>query len=100
MMGKRTFWTGIALGAIVGGLTALLDQDARRYVKDTCSEAKRSTSFYLNNPSEAVQTVRKTVKTLNENLGKGAASAMNALEQLEQTLEKRDNQPNQIKLLK
>lgn len=85
-MGKRTLWTGIALGAVAGGLTALLDKDARKYVKDTAVQAKSTTEFYINNPSLTVSKVKGTVKTLNENLAKGAESAMNALDKYEKSL--------------
>lgn len=97
-MGKRIFWTGIVLGAVAGGLTALLDKDARHYVKDTVSQAKSTTRFYINNPSEAVSSIRKTVNMLNENLGKGAVTAMDALEKLEQSLDEKHAE-NDIKII-
>lgn len=95
-MGRKRFWTGIVIGAIAGGLTTLLDRETRNYVKKTCSEAKSTTQFYLNNPSLTVSKVRGAVQTLNANLAKGAETAMNTLDKLEQSLDKQNNQNQDI----
>lgn len=97
-MGKRTLWTGIALGAVAGGLTALLDKDVRKHVKNSCVQAKSTTEFYLNNPSLTVSKVRGSVRTLNENLAKGADTAMNALDKYEKSLDKKEDNDDYIDL--
>lgn len=92
-MGKKTFWTGIITGAVIGGLVTLFDKDARIYVKKTCSQTKATTQYYFNHPSETVRKVRSGVQTLQTNLVKGAETAMNTLDKLEQSLDKKDHQP-------
>ena len=99
-MGKRILCTGIIIGAVIGGLTALIDRDARGYVKEKSSVLRLKTSYYVRNPSVAVHNMRSSVDQLNKSLTSGAEGTINALEQLEKTLEKISTKDSQVKLLK
>lgn len=87
-MGKRTLITGIVVGASLGGLVSLLNEDARNYAKELVTSSCNTLSYYAKNPSEAVSTVRDTVLTLNETIESNTGSAVNALEQVESSLNK------------
>ncbi|MBP1970621.1 gas vesicle protein [Virgibacillus natechei] len=87
-MGKRKLFIGIITGAAIGGFAALLDRETRNYTKNKINSMKRSTGNIVNNPSEAVHNVRIALDKFNENFPSGATSVMNALEQVENTLDK------------
>ncbi|OZU87733.1 hypothetical protein CIL03_15315 [Virgibacillus indicus] len=87
-MGKRKLFLGVAIGAAAGGLVTLFDKETRDYTKEKFNTAKASSSYFIQNPSEAVHNVRTAFDTFNQNFASGADSAINALEQVENTLEK------------
>lgn len=87
-MGKRKLLTGVIVGAVVGGLTALVNKEARTYTKNKVKEKTKQTKYYLKNPSIAVRNVRKSVEKFNEKLEEGSTSTLQALEQIEETLDK------------
>lgn len=87
-MGKNKLCRGIMIGAIVGGIVALFDKDARDYAKGKMTDTSTKTKYFLNHPSEAIHNVRMTVDQLNRDLAKGVESTVNALEQVETTLDK------------
>src|SRR5699024_5771445 len=87
-MGKRKLYTGIAIGAAVGGLIALLDRDARSYAKQKFHDAKDATMYYAKHPSEGVQNIKDKYGQFNTTFTSGADNAINALEQVEETIEK------------
>ena len=87
-MGKNKLIRGILIGAVVGGVVALFDKDARAYAKKKAVDTSTTTKYFLKNPSEAIHNVRMTVDRLNRDLTKGVESTVNALEQVEETLEK------------
>lgn len=87
-MGRSKLYTGILVGAIVGGLTALMNKETRWYVKGKVTKATTCTKYYLSHPSEAVRNVRVSFDDFNENFKSSAESAINALEQIEDTLDK------------
>ncbi|WP_337019238.1 YtxH domain-containing protein [Oceanobacillus massiliensis] len=87
-MGKRKLLMGITLGAIVGGATALFDREAREYAKDKLTAAKSNSSYFMSHPSEAVHNLRDAFDQFNQTFADGAANAINALEQVETTLDK------------
>src|SRR5699024_2898707 len=87
-MGKRKLYTGIAIGAAVGGLIALLDRDARSYAKQKFHDAKDATMYYAKHQSEGVQNIKDKYEQFNKTFTSGADNAMNALEQVEETIEK------------
>lgn len=87
-MGRRKLYTGIFIGAVVGGLTALINKEARVYAKNKWRTTTKFTKYYLKNPSEAVRNVRISFDEFNKNFTSGAESTVNALEQIEETLDK------------
>ncbi|GIO24911.1 YtxH domain-containing protein [Oceanobacillus sp. J11TS1] len=90
-MGKRKIILGVVAGAVIGGATALFDKEARSYACGKVKEIKDSSSYYISNPSEAIQGLQKTVDKVNQIFESGSSNAMNALEQVEQTLDKVTN---------
>lgn len=86
MKGKTTFWTGIIAGATLGGLLSLLNDDARHYVKEKTNQTSEQLSYYKGNPTETVHKVKQTVLSLNETVSKNTKSALNALEQVEKSM--------------
>lgn len=67
-MGKNKLWVGIVLGALAGGLLALTDREAREYARQASIKAKVSATYYLENPSVAVENVKGIVGMLNDKL--------------------------------
>ena len=90
-MGKRKIILGVVAGAVVGGAAALLDKETRSYACGKVKEAKAASSYYISNPSEAIQGLQNTVNKVNHAFESGSSNAMNALEQVEQTLDKVTN---------
>jgi len=87
-MGRNKLIMGVVIGAAVGGAAALADRDTRKYVKLKMDDAKTGTSFIVENPTEAVQSLRNGFNTFNQTLAQGTDSAINALDQVEKTLER------------
>ncbi|MEI3614204.1 YtxH domain-containing protein [Pseudogracilibacillus sp. SO30301A] len=87
-MGKRTLLTGIIAGASIGGLLSLLNKDARKYAKETLSKSRDNFTYYVKNPTDAVEKIRHAALTLNNMIESNTSSAVNALEQVENSLNK------------
>ncbi|MFD1039958.1 YtxH domain-containing protein [Virgibacillus byunsanensis] len=87
-MGKRNLLLGVFLGAIIGGLTALFNRETRYYTKNKMSLARNRTNYYVKHPSETIHSVRVAFDRFNESFTSGAENAINALEQVENTLDK------------
>jgi len=87
-LGKRTLCTGVIVGAVIGGLVALTNQEARDYARVKLSLMKVEAKYCLNNPSHSVRNFKESVDQFNEKFSNGADSAVNALEQIEHTLDK------------
>lgn len=87
-MGKRKILTGIILGASVGGLVTLFNREARDYAKDGLSNLKDKTAEYVENPSTAISKVKDTVHQISSLVDNNADSAINAIEQVEKTVNK------------
>lgn len=87
MQNKKLIY-GMVLGALVGGIATLLDRDTRGRTKIQYQSAKRQTNYYLKHPSEAVRNARIACNEFNEKFNSSAESAINALEQVEQTIDK------------
>lgn len=98
-MGKRKLILGVTAGAVIGGVVALFDRETRDFAKDKLATAKSGSSYVINNPSEAIHNLRNTFDQLNQTLSSGAANAINALEQVETTLDKVTNK-NEVKEIK
>lgn len=87
-MGKRTFWSGIIVGAIVGGAASLFNRDARDYVKELGEQTVDQVNYFAKNPTEAMDKVKSTVVFVTETIERNSAGAMNTLDQVENTLNK------------
>lgn len=87
-MGRRKLCTGMIIGAIVGGLVTLTNQEARDYTRNKLCATTSQIKHCLKNPAESVRNARICVTEFNKNFASGAENAVNALEQVEQTLEK------------
>lgn len=87
-MGKRNLFIGLFSGAVVGGLISLFSSDARYYTKGKMKGMKQQSNYYVKHPSDAVRNVRDTFNKFNREFSSGAESAISALEQVEETLDK------------
>ncbi|GAB3042648.1 YtxH domain-containing protein [Virgibacillus ainsalahensis] len=87
-MSKRKLVTGILTGAAIGGLVTLFDKETRKYTVNKLNTVKSGSSYWIQNPSEAVHKLRMTLDKVSENFPDGAANVINALETAEKQLEK------------
>ncbi|HLQ70669.1 MAG TPA: YtxH domain-containing protein [Bacillota bacterium] len=87
-MGKNRLFIGMAAGAILGGLITLFDKPTRDYTKRKLQDASTKTKKAIQNPSEMIQSVQTTFDKYNNTFQSGADSAINALEQVENTVER------------
>jgi len=87
-MGKRNLFMGMLLGAIIGGLASLFNKETRAYTKGKVASCKAKTGNMIKNPSETVRNTRVAFDQLNERFTDNAANVINALEQVENTLDK------------
>ncbi|WP_163971007.1 YtxH domain-containing protein [Oceanobacillus halotolerans] len=90
-MGKRKLMVGVVLGAILGGIVALFDREARQYSKHQLTVLKDKTTNSVKHPSETVHNLKVSFDKLNKSFTNNAENAINALEQVEQTLDKFTN---------
>lgn len=87
-MGKRTFWLSVAAGALVGGITSLINRDVREYVKESTIKLGDNASYYVNHPDEAIHNLQKTVSLVERTVEQNTNSAQNALQQIGTTVNK------------
>ncbi|SHG76805.1 YtxH domain-containing protein [Ornithinibacillus halophilus] len=87
-MGRRRLYTSMAVGALLGGVYALFDKDTRNYTKEQLGNLKEKTSYIAQHPTETVHNVRETFNKFNSTFNYQAENAINALEQIETTLDK------------
>ncbi|TFJ91354.1 YtxH domain-containing protein [Lentibacillus salicampi] len=97
-MGKQKLCLGLLIGTIAGGLLSLLDRDARSYAKGKMSDVKNGSSYYIKRPSEAVKGVKDAFGRFNTQFTNGADNAINALEQVENTLDQFTNKSDREEL--
>ncbi|HZW67687.1 MAG TPA: hypothetical protein VFF20_03655 [Pseudogracilibacillus sp.] len=88
MSGKRIFWLSVVSGAVIGGITSLFNKEARSYSKDLVKETGETISHYAKNPDVTVQMAKDAVVSANQLVSKNTTSAMNAIEQVEDTVHK------------
>ncbi|ASN06903.1 hypothetical protein [Virgibacillus necropolis] len=86
---------GIIIGALVGGLTTLFDRETRSTTKMQYFNTKRKTNYYLKHPSEAVRKARVACNQFNDTFNSSADTAINTLEQVEQTIDKMQNKKDE-----
>lgn len=87
-MGKSKLWTGIIVGASIGGLVSLFNKDTREYVKESSTKAMDKAQYYTTNPDIAVTQVKQTVSKVNQVVSSNSKSAMNVLDQIEGSVQK------------
>ncbi|WP_077324543.1 YtxH domain-containing protein [Virgibacillus siamensis] len=87
-MGKQKLFLGVFAGAVAGGLVSLINRDTRDYTKQKMSDVKERSGYYVKNPSDAVQTARTKFDSFNKKFANGTESALKALDQVENTLDK------------
>lgn len=87
-MGKRRLWAGIIVGAAVGGAITLLNDETRQYVKQSTAKLGDQTNLYLNDPSLGVRKMKQGVVSLNQAVTTNTESALNALDQIDNSLQK------------
>jgi len=87
-MGKKTLFSSIAIGAVVGGVVSLFNKETRDYVMDKGSQAKDQASYYVNHPNEAIENLKSTVIDVTEMIDDNKTGALNALDQVENTVAK------------
>lgn len=97
-MGKRNLFAGVLIGAIVGGLATLFNKETRAYTKGKFVTYKEKTNQFVKHPSEAIRDTRTAFSQLNERFSYNAENVMNALEQVENTLEKVTGKKDEEKL--
>ncbi|WP_405099783.1 YtxH domain-containing protein [Oceanobacillus sp. FSL H7-0719] len=90
-MGKRKLIIGTIAGALLGAIAMQFDKDTREYTKDGLNKLKENSADILSNPTETVQSIRTAFDKLNANLETGTENTLNALEQVETTLNKLSN---------
>ena len=88
MMGKKKFYTGIIVGALLGGLVALFDEEAKEYVKNSLKKSGESLRSYTQNPNEAIETAKRCAQTLKHTVDSNVSGAINTLETIETSLNK------------
>lgn len=88
MNGKRTFWLSVVAGACAGGLLSLLNKDARNYSKSVAQKTGETITHYTKNPDETVKKAKQGVQTVNDFIAQNSTSALNALKQVETTVNK------------
>lgn len=91
MKGKRTFWTSIVAGACIGGLLSLLNKDARDYSKKMLQHTGEAVRYYSTNPDVTVEKVKNAVESISNLVNENTGSALNAIEQVENTVNKLKN---------
>ena len=87
-MGKRKLLTGMIVGASVGGLLSLLNKDVRSYAKDKTNQVYDQIETCVDNPTQVVKQIKAKLIVLNETIASNSDSAINALNQVENSLQK------------
>lgn len=95
-MGKRRLVSSIAIGATVGGIAALFDRETRNYTKQQLSVVKDKSSNLIHNPTQSIHNARLAVEEFSEGFAYQAQNAVNALEQVENSLGKLTSKTKQI----
>lgn len=95
-MGRRKLIIGAAAGALLGALAMQFDKETRAYTQQGLRTLKTNAADLVSNPSETVRNLRSTFDKFNQNFAVGAENTINALEQVETTLDKLVNKNDKI----
>lgn len=87
-MGKKTLFSSMAIGAVIGGVVSLFNKETRYYVKDKSNQAKDQVSYYGQHPNEAIGNLKSTVIDVTKKIEDNKTGALNALDQVENTIGK------------
>ncbi|WP_047980423.1 hypothetical protein [Ornithinibacillus contaminans] len=87
-MGKKRLLASIAIGAEVGGMTALFDRETRGYTKYKLSNDKEKSAYLIKHPTESIHNARLAMEEFSEAFVYQAENATNALAQVENTIER------------
>lgn len=87
-MGKKRLLTSIAIGAVAGGIAALFDWDTRHYTKHKLTTMKDKSVDIIKNPTVSIHNARIAMEEFSESLIYQTENAVNALEQVENTITK------------
>ncbi|HLQ71586.1 MAG TPA: YtxH domain-containing protein [Bacillota bacterium] len=87
-MGKNKLFVGIVVGAVIGGLVTLTDKSTRDYTKGKLQYVSNKSREAIQNPSDVIRSAKTSFDQFNDTLQNGANNAINALEQVENTMER------------
>jgi len=90
-MGKNKLMTGMVVGALIGGLMTLTDRSTRTYTKRKIQDVTDKTKDVIQNPSDVIESAKIKFNQYNDAVQNGADNAINALEQVESTLDRLSN---------
>lgn len=76
------------IGASIGGIVSLFCKDTRNYVQEKSEKVYDCAAYYMNHPVEGVQKVRQSVTTVEQLVSTNANSAVRAIDQVENSLQK------------
>ncbi|MFC7322845.1 YtxH domain-containing protein [Halobacillus campisalis] len=87
-MAESNLLKGVLAGAVIGGALMLLDKETRSYVVTKTKGASTSCRSYVNQPSEAIHSVRVNYETFSQKLNKGIDELLVLLKKTEEALNK------------
>ncbi|MYL50927.1 YtxH domain-containing protein [Halobacillus litoralis] len=87
-MGQSKLWKGVLLGALVGGVAALLDKETRQYVGEKSRTTGAKCQSYMKHPSEAIHKVRVNYESFSAQVNKGVEDLLELLDKAESMLNK------------
>jgi gas vesicle protein len=87
-MGQSKLWNGILLGAVIGGVVALVDKDTRALVVEKTRSSGEKCQGYVKHPSEAIHSLRVSYESFSSQLNKGVEDLLELLQKAESMLNK------------
>lgn len=95
-MGKRRLISSIAIGAAIGGIVALFDWETRNYTKHKLAVVKDKSAEIVKNPVVSIHNARVAMEEFSESLVYQTENAVNALQQVENTVARVTSKPKRI----